>query len=211
MILSLDPDYPNMKRVKSAAHILREGGLLAYPTDTTYGIGVDPFQPKAVAKLFEATRRKSLKPPSLLCADIKMAGQYGVFENSVFKLMKKALPGPFTLIVPTTGEVPRYMHGKRNEVGIRIPESAIVQELIATLGTPVLNVSARDPEGNYLGDAGDIERYYGYHLGAIIDCGGLEPRESTVIDFVERTPELVRVGLGDPGLFHLEVQPTEET
>ncbi len=201
MILTVDADYPNLKKVANAVHLLKQGGILAYPTDTTYGIGVDPFQPKAVSLLFEQTKRPPGKPASLLCSDITMVSQYAVISDRIFRTMKRALPGPFTFILPALKTVPRGLHGKRREVGIRVPENPIVQELIRAFGSPILNVSARDLEGNYTGDAREIEKIWGYKLDAVIDCGGLEPHESTVLDLVDEQPVLVREGLGDPSLF----------
>lgn len=201
MLLSIDPEYPNLKRVANAARILRQGGLLAYPTDTTYGIGADPFQPKAVAELFAQTRRDPAKPASLLCADLKMISKYAVISDRIFRALKRAIPGPYTFILPATDAVPRGMYGKRREVGVRVPDHPIVQSLIAALGTPLLNSSARDLEGQYLDDAREIEALWGYRLEAIIDCGPISPQESTVIDLVDDEPVLIREGLGDPSLF----------
>lgn len=200
MLLALDPDYPNLKRVTNAARILKQGHLLAYPTETTYGIGADPFQPKATALLFEQTRRSPDKPAALLCADLRMISQYAVVSDRAFRALKRAVPGPFTFILPAMNTVPRGMYGKRREVGVRVSEHPIVQSLIAALGTPLLNVSAKDSDGNYLQDARDIESAWGYRLEAIIDCGPITPQVSTVIDFVDDEPVLVREGLGDPSL-----------
>ncbi|HAR44402.1 MAG TPA: threonylcarbamoyl-AMP synthase [Bdellovibrionales bacterium] len=198
MLITVDPEYPNMKRVANAARILRAGGLLAYPTDTTYGIGADPFQPKAVALLFNETSRSPKKPASLLCADLKMIGHYAVISDRIFRAMRRTLPGPYTFILPAKNTVPRGMHGKRREVGIRMPEHPIVQALIAALGTPILNLSARDPENHYLDDAREIEALWGERISAVLDCGPITPQESTVIDLIEDTPVLLREGLGDP-------------
>jgi len=201
MLISVDPEYPNLKRVANAARIVREGGLLAYPTDTTYGIGADPFQPKAVAELFNETQRSPKKPASLLCADLKMIGQYAVISDRVFKIMKRTLPGPYTLILPAKSTVPKSMHGKRREVGIRVPAHPIVQALIAAIGTPILNLSARNAEGFYLDNAREIEAHWGYRISAILDCGPITPEESTVIDLVEDQAVLIREGMGDPAPF----------
>ncbi|MGK5089658.1 L-threonylcarbamoyladenylate synthase [Bdellovibrionota bacterium FG-2] len=201
MIITVDPDYPNLKKVANAARFLKQGGMLAYPTDTTYGIGVDPFQPKAVSLLFTQTRRPPGKPASLLCSDITMVSQYAVISDRIFRAMKRALPGPFTFILPALKSVPRGLHGKRREVGIRVPAHPIVQELIKALGSPILNVSARNLDDHYTGDAREIEDVWGYKLDAVIDCGDLEPSESTVLDLVDDQPLVVREGLGDPALF----------
>lgn len=196
MLLSLDPDYPNLKKVANAVYHLRQGGLLAFPTDTTYGVGADPFQPKAVSALFELTRRDPKKPASLLCSDIRMASDYAVISDPVFRAMKRVLPGPYTFIMPATVKVPRGMHGKRREVGIRIPKCQITQKLIETLGTPLLSVSLRDAEGAYLGEAQQIEDLWGHQLEAVIDTGGLVPQESTVIEIVDDAPVVLRHGVG---------------
>lgn len=201
MLVSIDPEYPNLKRVTNAAQALRGGKLLAYPTDTNYGIGADPFQPKAVSALFSLTKRDPSKAVSLLCADLSMASQYGVISNRIFKVMKKVMPGPYTLIVPSTRLVPRIMNGKRHEVGIRISDHPVVQALLSGLGTPFVNVSARDSEGAYLFDPRDIDDVWGRRLEAVIDCGVIHPQESTVIDCVDDEPVLIREGLGDPAPF----------
>ncbi|OFZ22790.1 MAG: threonylcarbamoyl-AMP synthase [Bdellovibrionales bacterium GWB1_55_8] len=201
MLLPVDPDYPNLKKVANAARILHGGGLLAYPTDTTYGIGADPFQSKAVSLLFTETRRPVTKPASLLCSDLKMVGQYALISDWAFRAMRRAVPGPYTFILPARETVPRGMLGKRREVGIRVPDHAITQSLIAALGTPLLNVSAHDEAGAILNDARDIEDRWGYKLEAVLDCGPVLAQESTVIDLMDDEPVLIREGLGDPSIF----------
>jgi tRNA threonylcarbamoyl adenosine modification protein (Sua5/YciO/YrdC/YwlC family) len=126
-----------------------------------------------------------------------MVAHYAVVPDRAFHVMKKVMPGPFTFILRARGTVPRAMHGKRREVGIRIPEHPIVQQIISSLGTPLLNVSAKAPEGHYLNEAREIEGLWGYKLDAVIDCGGMKAQGSTIVDFVDDEPVLIREGLGD--------------
>lgn len=201
MLLFVDSRYPQPRKIRRAADILRSRGLLSYPTDTIYGIGCDPFERKAVEALFAMRNRPNWKPASLLCSDLKMMARYAIMTDEAHRAIRRVIPGPYTFIFRATPDVPRSLTGKRKQVGIRVPDNNIVLSLIEELGAPILNVSARDREGVYLEDPRETERIWGRSLGAVIDGELLPPRESTVIDLTDRHPEVLREGLGDPSLF----------
>lgn len=201
MRLMLNVDHPQPHKIAKAVDLLRAGELLCYPTDTGYGIGCDPHQPKAVERLFRLYNRPKNKRASLLCNDFKQISKYAYVDDQTFRAAKRALPGPYTLILKATKMVSKALHGKRKEVGIRVPDHPVVLALVDAFGAPILNVTARDFSKNYLDDPYDIEDILGAHLGAVIDCEILPEAPSTVVDFTQPEPEVLRVGQGDPDAF----------
>lgn len=201
MLLVLNIDHPQPHKIAKAAELIRKGEILCYPTDTGYGLGCDPHQLKSVERLFRMRNRPKKKPASLLFADFKQLAQYAHIGNQGFRAAKHALPGPYTLILQAGKQVARKLHGKRREVGARMPDHPVVIALLEHLGMPLLNVTARDSLGSYLGDPHDIERMLGKQLGAVIDGGIIPENPSTVIDMTSETAEVLRVGQGDPDAF----------
>jgi len=126
---------------------------------------------------------------------------YAHISDAAYRTARRALPGPYTLILKATKQVPRPLRGKRKEVGIRVPDHQVVLQLVETLGLPLLNVTVHDTFGEYIDDPHEIDRMWGKQLGAVIDAELLPEAPSTVIDFTGRYPELLREGEGDPDLF----------
>ena len=202
MLLKIYPDNPNRKDLDRAADILRDGGLVIYPTDTLYAIGCDAFNVRAVERI---CRIKGFDPQngklSIVCHDLSEAGAYTRIDNTAFKLMKQILPGPFTLILPAGADLPR-IYKSRREVGLRIPDNPIACELVRTLGNPMLTMSVRDPsaaddeEPEYLTDPELIHEKYDSRVDLVIDGGIGDNQSSTVIDCTATPFTLVRQGKG---------------
>ncbi len=201
MLLLMNIDHPQPRKIAKAAELIRAGEILCYPTDTGYGLGCDPHQLKTVEKLFRMGNRSKEKPASLLCSNFKQIAQYAYIDDTSFRVAKRVLPGPYTLILKATKVVARRLHGKRKEVGIRYPNHPVVLALIEELGTPILNITARAPDGHYLDDPHEIDRIWGKQLGAVIGGDLLPKSPSTVIDLTGDEPEILRVGQGDPDVF----------
>ncbi|HVE83882.1 MAG TPA: L-threonylcarbamoyladenylate synthase [Myxococcales bacterium] len=195
-IIEVDPEHPNPRTLDRAVEALREGGLVAYPTDTYYGVGCDLLSKKAIMKLYELKGRDRRKPLAFLCPDLSEVARYAHVNNFAYRTLKQLTPGPFTFVLDATRIVPEMMMTKQKQVGIRVPASAIALELPRLLGRPVVTTSATDREGNPLVDARDIKEELGHGLDLILD-GGIHPSDpSTVVRVHEDRLEILRQGKG---------------
>jgi len=201
MLLVFNDHHPQPRKIQKVADLIRQGNLICYPTDTGYGIGCDPFQRKTVEKLFRLSGRPKNKPASLLVANFKQMAQYGYINDRAYRVAKRVIPGPYTLILKATKQVPRPLHGKRREVGVRVPDHPVILALLEELEEPLLNVTASNFDREYLDDPHEIDDIWGKQLGAVIDSGIIQENPSTVIDFSSGEPEVLRVGQGDPDVF----------
>lgn len=205
MLLTIDPHEPEPWLIARVAQLLRRrGGLAVVPTDTVYSIVCVLSDGDAVARLYEAKGISPAKRLSLLVPDIAAAAAYtrGI-PNQVFRMMRRALPGPYTLIFQASSEVPRIMLHKRRTVGLRIPDSAIVQALLSELGEPLLATSVRNLSDEWVLDAVTIDTECGDAVDVVVDGGLLSAEPSTVIDLSGGQPALVREGKGDTGVLDL--------
>ena len=188
-----------MRELDKIIEILREGGIIIYPTDTVYAMGCDALNVRAVEKICKIKGINPLKNHlSIICPDLSNISEYAKVNNAVFKLMKRNLPGPFTFILNATNSLPK-IYKNRKEVGIRIPDNNITITLTKELGNPLLTTSVRDKDqwGEYSIDPELIEGDYGNIVDVIIDggYGGFEP--STVINCTTDEIEIVRQGKGE--------------
>jgi len=204
MIIKMYPQNPNPRHVDQVVNILRSGGVIIYPTDTVYGLGCDMYQHKAIEKM---AMIKGIQPEratfSLLVPDLSNLADYTrPINNSVFKLMRKNLPGPFTFILPAGHNVPRLFKGKKKTIGIRVPDNPIILEIIRALGNPILTTSIRDEDEvlEYTTDPELIHEKYGRFVDMVIDGGYGHNIASTVIDCTGEEPVIIREGLKMPEL-----------
>jgi tRNA threonylcarbamoyl adenosine modification protein (Sua5/YciO/YrdC/YwlC family) len=195
-IVEVDPIHPQPRVVERAAKVLEDGGLIAYPTDTYYGIGCDLFSKKGIDKLYQLKDRDRKKPLSFLCPDLSDVARYAMVSNFAYRTMKQLTPGPFTFVLEATRLVPQMMQTKQRQVGIRVPQAPLMLEIAARLGRPIVTTSAQDDEGEVLVDAKDIKEAVGNRLDLILD-GGVQPNEpSTVVSLVGDQIEILRQGKG---------------
>lgn len=199
-LYKVHPESPEERKIKELADILRKGGIIIYPTDTVYGIGCDIYQPKAIEKV---ARFKNIKPEkanfAIICHDMSHLAEYARISTPVFKVMKRALPGPFTFILPATSEVPRIFHNNRKTIGIRIPDHAIPRALVRELGHPILTSSIVDEDDviEYSTDPELIFEKFENQVDAVIDGGYGHNVASTVVVCENDEFEVIRIGLGD--------------
>ncbi|HDR52006.1 MAG TPA: threonylcarbamoyl-AMP synthase [Mariniphaga anaerophila] len=200
MLLRLYNENPNPRDVRKVVDVLRDGGIIIYPTDTVYGLGCDITNLKAVEKV---ARFKGIKIEksnfSFICSDLSHISDYTKpISNTVFKLMKKNLPGPFTFILEANNNVPRYFKGKKKTVGIRVPDNNIIREIVSELGNPILSTSIRDDDEilEYTTDPELIYEKYQEIADLVIDGGPGELIPSTVIDCTSDDLHIVREGKG---------------
>jgi len=203
MLISINPDNPQPRSIKQIAEKLRSGAVICYPTDTVYGIGCDIFNQKAIKKIFQIKKRPMHKPFSFMCSSLKNVSDYGHVSNMAYRIMRKALPGPFTFVLPAARIVPKIMITKQKTVGIRVPQNNICLALIEALGNPILTTSAiLDAEGPPLSEAYQFEELLGKMVDVVIDGGMVYPDPSTIVDFSGDELEILRQGKGDISLFY---------
>lgn len=199
MLVKIYPENPNEKEIDKVVQILRDGGLIIYPTDTVYAIGCDALNVRAVEKI---CRMKDINPEksnlSIICYDLSNISEYARVDNFTFKLMKKNLPGPFTFILNTTSSLPKIYKNKKT-VGIRVPDNNIIRELVNSLGNPILTTSVKDDDEmlEYSTDPELIYEKYNEQVDIVIDggYGGIEA--STIVDCTDGEPEIIRQGKGE--------------
>ncbi|MDO5665767.1 MAG: L-threonylcarbamoyladenylate synthase [Bacteroidia bacterium] len=199
MLLKIYTENPNPREIEKVVSVLREGGIVIYPTDTLYGIGCDALNVRAVEKICDL---KGINPQksnlSIVCNDLSNISEYAKVSTPIFKLMRKNLPGPFTFILPTTSSLPKIYKNKKT-VGIRVPDNLIIREIVEKLGNPVLSTSVKLEDGDeveYVTNPELIQEKWGDIADITIDggFGGIEP--STVVDCTSDEPEIVRQGKG---------------
>lgn len=200
MLIKIYPQNPNPREVERVVGVLRNGGIIIYPTDTVYGLGCDITNHKAVEKII---RLKGLKAKearfSFICSDLSHIADFAKVSNSAFKLMKKNVPGPFTFILPGLNRVPDYFISKRRTVGIRIPDNTIPIEIVKELGHPILTTSIKDDDNvvEYTTDPELIHERYQNIVDIVIDGGYGDNIPSTVVDCTTDEFEIVREGKGE--------------
>ena len=200
MLIRLYNENPNPREVRKIVDVLRDGGIIIYPTDTVYGLGCDITNSKAVEKVarFKGVRIEKANF-SFICSDLSHLSDYTrPISNSVFKLIRKNLPGPFTFILEANNNVPKYFNGKKKTVGIRIPENNIIRDIIYELGNPILSTSIRDEDEirEYTTDPELIYEKYQDFADIVIDGGHGELTPSTVVDCTGEEIQIIREGKG---------------
>ena len=201
MLVRLFNENPNPREIIKIADILREGGIIIYPTDTLYGLGCDITNQKAVEKV---ARWKGVKIEknnfSFICSDFSHLSDYTKpIQNRVFKVIRKNLPGPFTFILEANNNVPKYFKGKKKTVGIRIPDNNIIREIVAELGNPILSTSIYDEDEfiEYTTNPELIHEKYNDIADIVIDGGFGELVPSTIVDCTKDEIEIIRQGKGN--------------
>jgi tRNA threonylcarbamoyl adenosine modification protein (Sua5/YciO/YrdC/YwlC family) len=202
MILEINPQHPEPRKIKKIVEVLTNGGIIAYPTDTYYGIGCDLFNKASIEKIYQLKRRSHVDPFSFICSDLKTISEYAQVTNYAYKTMKRLLPGPYTFVLEGSRLVPKIMLTKRHTLGIRVPDNAICLAIIQDLGHPVINTSATNPETKeILSTPQEIKEKLGHALDLIIDGGVVPGKPSSVISLIGDTPEVLREGSGDISIF----------
>jgi tRNA threonylcarbamoyl adenosine modification protein (Sua5/YciO/YrdC/YwlC family) len=204
MMLSAHPENPHDRVIMKAVEILRNGGVIVYPTDTVYGLGCDLYNKNAIERIYYLKRHEPTKPLSFLCSDLKHISEYAKVSNHAFRFMKHLIPGPYTFVLPSTRlkTIPKSMVSKRKSVGIRVPDNKICHAIIAALGNPIVNASVTDEHGEILSDPVIIKEYFGYQIDLVLDSGILPTIPSTVFDLTGDSTVIVRRGAGDFSLIN---------
>lgn len=204
-VFHIHPDNPQPRLIRQAADILRAGGLIAYPTDTTYALGCGIGEKSALEQLIRIRRLDDKHEFTLLCPDLSVLAVYAKVANPDYRLLKSHTPGPYTFILRGTSEVPRrLMHAKKRTIGIRVPDHAICQALLAEYGAPIMTSTLHLPDDEFpLTDPYDVEMSLQGRVDLIIDGGFGGLTETTVIDLHDgQGPAVVREGAGEVDSIH---------
>ncbi len=200
-VLSINSQNPQMRLIRKATDVLRDGGIIIYPTDTVYGVGCDLSNKRGIEKIYEIKRRNKKRPLSFVCSDLKHISQYALVTDYAYKTMKRFLPGPYTFILEASRLVPRIILPKRPTTGIRVPDNQICLALIRELGQPIISTSVQTLDGEDLGDPVIINEHFGRVVDLIIDGGIIVPEPSSVVSLVDDRIEVLRTGKGDVSAF----------
>lgn len=201
MLVRVYPENPNEKEIDKIVACLKSGGVIIYPTDTVYGMGCDIMQQKAIEKI---CRIRNIKPEkanfSFVCYDLSHLSDYiKPIDNHTFRILKKALPGPFTFIFNANNSVPKLMNSAKKTVGIRVPDNNIARLIVQKLGNPIVSTSIHDDDEviEYTTDPELIYEKYEDLVDMVIDAGYGGNEASTVVDFTNEEPIIIRQGKGD--------------
>lgn len=199
----IHPENPQVRLIKQAVEIIRQGGVVIYPTDSSYAIGCAMGNKAGIERIRRLRQLDDKHNFTLVCRDLSQLGLFAKVDTAAFRLLKAHLPGPYTIILSATREVPRMLlHPKRRTIGLRVPQLPIAQALLAELGEPLMSVSLILPgEAEPMSDPYEMRDVLEHQVDLIIDGGYGGVEASTVISLVDGDPEVVRVGCGDPAPF----------
>jgi len=201
MLLKINPDKPEGRKIRQVVEILQKGGVIIYPTDTVYALGCDIERKEAVDRI---CKLRGLDPTkanlTFICEDISQVSDYAQqIDTPHFKLMKKNLPGPFTFILKANNKVPRMFRNRKRTIGIRIPKQEIPLSIVRELGRPILSTSLRNDDEvlEYFTDPNDIYEDFKKLVDVVIDGGNCGSTPSTVVDMTDATPVIIREGAAE--------------
>jgi tRNA threonylcarbamoyl adenosine modification protein (Sua5/YciO/YrdC/YwlC family) len=196
------PQHPHVRAINKAVDILKNDGVIIYPTDTVYGLGASIKSKSAIERIYNIKKISNHKLLSFICSDFQNVSQYAYISNIAFKIMKRCLPGPFTFILPATRLVPKILFQKRPTVGVRIPDSILCQTLVKELGLPIISTSVPAGADEILNDPLEIDKRYSTKIDLLLDNGILVSEPSTIVDLTTEDPVIIRKGKGDISLLY---------
>lgn len=195
MLLSINVDHPEPRKIRRAVDALESGGVIAYPTDTVYGLGCDLTNKHAVERLYSIKGMDRSHPLAFVCPDLSDIARYAMVDNQAYRVLRRFLPGPYTFILEATRDVPKLVQMRRKNVGIRVPACEATRALVRELGRPIISSTAAKPGEGPLVDPHEIDAIF-RGLALVLDggAGGLVP--TSVIDLTTAPPTIVREGAG---------------
>ncbi|MGH7282883.1 MAG: L-threonylcarbamoyladenylate synthase [Polyangiaceae bacterium] len=195
MLIEIHADHPEPRKVKRAVDALLLGEVIAYPTDTVYGLGCDLFNRKAIDKLYAIKQIPRSHELAFICPDLADIAQYAIVEKREYRILRHYLPGPFCFILHATRDVPKLVQSRRKTVGIRIPRHEVIRAVTRELGRPIISTTAQKPGAHVHIDAREIDDDF-QGLGLVLDAGAGGDVPTTVVDLTKDPPEVIRDGAG---------------
>jgi tRNA threonylcarbamoyl adenosine modification protein (Sua5/YciO/YrdC/YwlC family) len=200
MLLEINPLNPEPRKIRRAVQALEGGEVIAYPTDTVYGLGCDLFTKKATERLYQVKGMAKSQRLSFICCDLQQISQYAVMHDRVYRVLKAFLPGPYTFVLEATREVPKAVQSNRKTVGVKLPDHAVPLALVRALGRPIISTTAARHGETPLPDPQEIaEEFHG--LGLVLDGGPGDLVPTSVVDLTGPRPVLIRAAAGDVAEF----------
>lgn len=198
MIFVINEKNPQARLINKVKEVLEEGGVIVFPTDTVYAYGCDIKDKRAIEKIYRLKKMDKKKPLSFIFTDISEISEYvRNVSDDAFKIMKKALPGPYTFIFKASKLVPKIVVTNQKTIGVRIPDNNIAVDIVRALGRPILATSVFNMSGDYLIDPRELEKIYRHEVDLVIDAGPKPAEPSTVVDLSEDEIEIIREGKGE--------------
>jgi tRNA threonylcarbamoyl adenosine modification protein (Sua5/YciO/YrdC/YwlC family) len=194
MLLHVNAKHPEPRKIAQAVTALERGSVIAYPTDSVYGLGCDLLSKQGIEALYRMKGMRHDQLLSFVCPDLSDIARYAIVNDAAYRVMRRLLPGPYTFILPATKEVPRTLRMNRKTVGVRIPSHPVTLALTSALGRPIVSTSA-SLDSEFLIDPREIEQRF-HELALVLDAEGVGLTPSTVIDLSGDEPVLVREGAG---------------
>ncbi len=198
----IHPVNPQERLILKAVEVMRNGGVVIYPTDTVYGIGCDIYNSEALERILSIKGDTMTKFLSFIVPDLKDISKYAKVSDKAFKIIKRAIPGPYTFILPASKEVPKKLWSKRNTVGIRVPDNKIALMLAKELGNPIFSTSVTNRKGEIIIDPTEIKISMQNQVDLMLSQGILPNKVSTVVDLTEEEILIIREGAGDTSIFY---------
>jgi tRNA threonylcarbamoyl adenosine modification protein (Sua5/YciO/YrdC/YwlC family) len=195
ILLPINPEHPEPRKIKRAVEILEQGGVIGYPTDAVYGLGCDLMNKAAIERLYQIKGMQRDKNLAFICPDLADISRYAIVENAIYRVLRRFLPGPYCFVLTATREVPKIVQMKQKTVGIRVPAHPVTQALVRELGRPIISTTAAPPGEDPMVDPWEIkERFPGLELVLDAGPGGAVP--TTVVDLSEGEVKVLREGAG---------------
>jgi len=196
MLVRIHSETPGKRRVQAAVTALQDGKIIAYPTDTLYGVGCDMHRKSAVENIYKLKKMEKNKPLAIICSEFKNIHEYAKISNHAFKIMKRILPGPYTVILPATNKVPKMLISKQRTIGIRIPENNFARILVEELGHPIITTTLETDEELKISDPQLIHEMHSNLISLVYDDGISYSDPSTVLDLTGSEMVVIREGRG---------------
>lgn len=197
MVIDINTDNPQPRLIAKVVEILEKGGVITYPTDTTYGIGCSIMNKRGIERIYAIKQREKNKPFSFICSDLSDISRYAKVSNYQYKVMKRLLPGAFTFVLNATNIVPGLLVTKQKTVGIRIPDNRICLAIVDALGHPIITTSANRSGEEPIGDPSIVDQELGKQVDLVVSGGILSAAVSSVVSLIDDMPVVLRKGLGD--------------
>jgi tRNA threonylcarbamoyl adenosine modification protein (Sua5/YciO/YrdC/YwlC family) len=195
VLLSINPEHPEPRKIARVVEILKNGGVIGYPTDTVFGLGCDLMNKQAIERLYQIKGMHRDKSLAFICPDLSDIARYAIVENPQYRVLKRCLPGPYTFILTATREVPKIVHMKQKTVGIRVPAHPVPIAIVRELGRPLISTTAAPPGEAPIVDPWELsERFPG--LEVVIDAGECSDVPTTIVDLSAGDVHVVREGAG---------------